>query len=240
MIWDRVISFTVDAVINLGTLPYYRFFRQNTLLPILNIVNCVRRGENDAEMTKVIAHWRERKLYELQFIQIAVSFIPISREVLHLRTVHQSTILAAGVVGCFSWTSPLSGYWLGPALWYSSLVLSILAILLSSSQAFIFTSLNEPTAELHSDGDYRRYLALIMDIPTSRSGEDEGTQRASVSGFKPRWKMVFTWQSPMMFMAYGVLFFLLGLTLYVCTPFFNGEVWTAGVKVRLISLLFIF
>jgi hypothetical protein len=133
----------------------------------------------------------------------------------------------------------MGGYWLGPALWYSSLVLSILAILLSSSQAFIFTSLNEPTAELHSNGDYRRYLALIMDIPrlsVARSGEDSGNQRASA--FKPRWKMVFTWQSPMMFMAYGVGFFLLGLTLYVCAPFFNGEVWTAGVKVSLISVLY--
>jgi hypothetical protein len=72
MIGDSVIAFTIDAVVNLGTLPYYRFFRQNTLLPILNIVHCVRRGESDAEMTKVIAHWRERKLYELQYIQIAV------------------------------------------------------------------------------------------------------------------------------------------------------------------------
>lgn len=36
----------------------------------------------------------------------------------------------------------------------------------------------------------------------------------------------------MMLMAYSVVFFLTGLTLYVCTPFFNDEVWTDGAKVN--------
>jgi hypothetical protein len=50
--------------------------------------------------------------------------------------------------------------------------------------------------------------------------------------------MVFTWQCPMMFMAYGVCFFLAALTLYVCAPFFNGEVWTAGTKVSTLGKLY--
>lgn len=44
--------------------------------------------------------------------------------------------------------------------------------------------------------------------------------------------MVFTWQAPMMLMAYAVIFFLAGLTVYVCTPLFKGEATTFGGKVR--------
>jgi hypothetical protein len=78
-----------------------------------------------------------------------------------------------------------------------------------------------------------RYLALIIVVPPDRllhGVEDsmgEGSQNYAI-----RWKMVFTWQAPMMLMAYSVIFFLAGLTVYVCTPLFNGEVNTPGGKVR--------
>jgi len=62
-------------------------------------------------------------------------------------------------------------------------------------------------------------------------GVDPEGVRGTAKECSPRWKMVFTWQAPMMFMAYGVCFFIVGLTLYVCGPFFEGEMWTAGTKV---------
>jgi hypothetical protein len=124
------------------------------------------------------------------------------------------------------------GYWIGPALWYCTLVLSIVAILLSSSQAFIFGALNEPTPRFKSSGDFRRYLSLILALPTGGSplmGED--IRRENLSNCIPRWKMVFTWQAPMMLMAYAVMFFMGGLTVYVCTPLFKGETSSPGGKV---------
>jgi len=42
--------------------------------------------------------------------------------------------------------------------------------------------------------------------------------------------MVFIWQAPMMLMAYAACFFLIGLTIYVCTPLLNGEVSSPGGK----------
>lgn len=133
------------------------------------------------------------------------------------------------------------GFWIGPASWYCSLVLSIFAILLSSGQAFIFSALNRPTVGLNSSGDFRRYLALILAIPPEDSrllGED--LRRESLRNCVPRWKMVFTWQAPMMLMAYAVTFFGAGLTVYVGTPLFNGEVTTPGGKVTEQSLNEIF
>lgn len=120
-------------------------------------------------------------------------------------------------------------------MWYSSLVLSVFAILLSSSQAFIFNALNRPTLKPKSSGDYRRYLSMIMahaDLESIQS-DRQSPRLDELSHAIPRWIMVFTWQAPMMFMAYAVTLFLIGLTFYVCTPLFNGEVTTQGGKVRL-------
>jgi hypothetical protein len=109
----------------------------------------------------------------------------------------------------------------------------VVAILLSSSQAFIFKALNPPSTQPDSGGDFRRYLALIIVVPpdgmrhVAEDSRGEGSQNYAI-----RWKMVFTWQAPMMLMAYSVIFFMVGLTVYVCTPLFNGEANTPGGKVR--------
>ncbi|TAQ86448.1 hypothetical protein B7494_g5222 [Chlorociboria aeruginascens] len=149
----------------------------------------------------------------------------------------KSTILAAAVIGCFSWQPISNRFWIGSACWYSSLVLSIIAILLSSSQAFIFNALNPPSLQLQSGGDFRRYLALIMVIPPSRLQRiEQDTWRTHPQDYVIRWKMVFTWQAPMMLMSYASLFFLVGLTVYVCTPLFRGEVATTGGKISIFYL----
>jgi len=145
----------------------------------------------------------------------------------------KSAILAGGVIGSLQWTTPPDTYWLGPALWYCTLVLSILAMLLSSSQAFIFDSLNVPTEEEGSPRDYRRYLPLILKCRTKVivSLGEEGSTSRKVKEWIPRWRMVFIWQCPMMFMAYAVCFFLVGLTLFICTALINGEKSTGAAKV---------
>jgi len=40
----------------------------------------------------------------------------------------------------------------------------------------------------------------------------------------------------MMLMAYAVCFFLVGLTIYICTPLFNGEVSSPGGKTAIFYL----
>ena len=55
------------------TLPYYRFYRQNTLLPVLSIARSLKEKDNPRNVSERLAHWRDRKLNELQFTQVAVS-----------------------------------------------------------------------------------------------------------------------------------------------------------------------
>ncbi|KAM7213896.1 hypothetical protein V8F06_010715 [Rhypophila decipiens] len=96
-----------------------------------------------------LKRWRDRKLHEFQFVQVA------------------ATLLAAAVIGCFSWSPQIEQqqHWLGPAAWYCCLVLSITAVLLSSSEAFIFSAIKNAPATPH--------LASSL-TPPIREEEPEG------------------------------------------------------------------
>ena len=74
-----VLSTLGFALMHAVTLPYYRFFRQNTLLPIQAIAKALSVRKDEDEIHSMLARWRARKLYELHFIQIAVRRDPISR-----------------------------------------------------------------------------------------------------------------------------------------------------------------
>lgn len=60
------------AAMGLFTLPYYRTFRQNTLLPILAIVNSANLRKDESEIAAMLSRWRDRKMQELYFVQVAV------------------------------------------------------------------------------------------------------------------------------------------------------------------------
>lgn len=130
----------------------------------------------------------------------------------------------------------LEAYWLAPALWYGSLVLSILGILLSAQQIAVLHLLEAG----HSHGDtssakayVNRYLPLMLtEIRQQRfEVEEQMDGCVTMKEWKPRWKMVFTWQCPMMFTSYSVCFFLSGLTIYVCTPLIRKEEWNTSSNV---------
>ncbi|KAK1763960.1 hypothetical protein QBC33DRAFT_548426 [Phialemonium atrogriseum] len=223
------------------TLPYYRFYRQNTLLPILSIARSLKEKDNPRNVSERLAHWRDRKLNELQFTQVA------------------ATLLSAAVIGCFSWIPQDTEHWLGPAAWYSSLALSLLAVLLSSSEAFIFSTIkNSPNRP-----DLSKELSMILSLSHSYWDEEnviipnlernditepsQGSSREQRARKLPaverpvkvdiRWNMVFTWQAPMMLMAYSVIGFFMGLIIYVCTPLYDGTEFDGGSKAAIVFLV---
>jgi hypothetical protein len=231
----------------------------------LAIAKSVRNQDDDESISSRLRHWQERKLDEFKFVAAAVrnlyipplsalSFFPgPQRNVENLfigrytDSAYQGTLLAAAVIGCFSWPKPSTVFWLGPACWYSSLVLSLFSVLLSSSEAFVFTSIRKPSREM----EWRKQLAMVLyesakdDVnlgmsdlsrgatPTGTSAADRELQSTTSAmqvetGETPvrvsvRWNMVFTWQAPIMLMSYSVVFFLTGLTIYVLTPLYDGR-----------------
>ncbi|KAK4224828.1 hypothetical protein QBC38DRAFT_370112, partial [Podospora fimiseda] len=238
-------SFIGLSLSNLITLPYYRFYRENTLFPVLTIAQCVRDRQSPEIISAKISNWRERKLSEYQFITVA------------------STLLSAAVIGCFSWAPRDTEHWLGPGSWYASLVLSMTSVLLASSQAFIFSAIKGTSSESRGDrlslsrelemilrvrGVHDDYEGIwngsderrVVDESLSLGDRDNLNKGGKLRMMKPtdrrtatieesdeitvevRWNMIFTWQAPMMLMAYSITAFIIGLTVYITTPLYDG------------------
>ncbi|EFQ36386.1 hypothetical protein CGRA01v4_13743 [Colletotrichum graminicola] len=222
------------------TLPYNRFYQQNTLLPILAIAKAVEDRENDEEISAQLKRWRDRKLSEFQLVQVA------------------STLISAAVIGCFSWPPPDSLHWLGPAFWDASISFSLFSILLAASEQFIFQTLHRSPTPRNVDKE----LAMILYIRRSRKVEPlhspleelppipqiRAIKIKDKGGWFPkemplveiRWNMVFTWQAPMMLMAYSAICFLGGLTVYVCAPLYDGQGWVGASKAAVFYLVSFF
>jgi len=84
------------AISGLVTFPYYRFYRQNTLFPILAIAEGVRRGEEGSDLAKHLLHWKSRKLDELRFVQVAVRIVPFTGFVTFLGLAWRLALLRLG------------------------------------------------------------------------------------------------------------------------------------------------
>lgn len=214
-------------MVKLATLPYYRLYQFNTIRPLQKIADFASEAPPDSgKITQAIATWRARKLAELQFITIAVSFMSTRNAKAYTHS--QCTVLAAAVIGSFSWTTIEEAYWLTHGFWHSSLIFAVLGILLSASEVTVLHLLGpvETRPKYHDNGDFKRYEPLLL----SRSNSSHSKR------FVPRRKMVFTWQGPLMFMSYSVCAFLAGLTVLVCTPLIRGGAgWTAGHSVSQIQ-----
>lgn len=59
-----------------------------------------------------------------------------------------------------------------------------------------------------------------------REGRDsEGNATEHMSEWQFSWRLIFTWQCPMMFIGYSTLFYFIGLTVVVCSPLIYGKPW---------------
>lgn len=58
---------------NVVTFPYYRSYRENTLIPILSIIRSVKENENEDKISEQFHHWQETKIHEFQLVAVGVS-----------------------------------------------------------------------------------------------------------------------------------------------------------------------
>ncbi|KAI8944661.1 hypothetical protein F4801DRAFT_594789 [Xylaria longipes] len=200
---------------NIITSPYYRFFNQNTLVPIKSVEKLISMGRSKEEVHHILANWQDRKLFELQFVQVA------------------GTLLSGAAIGCFSWNVRDEEHWLGPASWYCCLVLSLFAILSSSTEALSMICYTE---------NYPREVGSFASTNDSEKGKtaDPPPVRCHI-----RWNMVFTWQAPIMLLSYGVIAFLVGISggkpaaiFYLGTLVVSGAVfvWSSFWAYKFVSL----
>lgn len=160
------------------------------------------------------------------------------------------------MIGSFSWPIPDTIHWLGPASWYASLIMSFCAVLLSSSERFLYAATRDHTKH----PDLGRRLNMVVKIsgggpgdlilskapPSTSAVEPQQAARGtagtavgqnSATSVEPlraevRWNMVFTWQAPMMLLSYSIITFVVGLSICVLTPLYDGREYDDGCKVR--------
>ncbi|KAF2450957.1 hypothetical protein P171DRAFT_427223 [Karstenula rhodostoma CBS 690.94] len=211
----RIIHTLTTLLVHIATLPYYRLYQFNTRSPMRNIAKLASETPpDDAKLLRALLSWRSRKISELQFTTVSC------------------TVLAAAVIGAFSWTTVEEAHWLTHGMWHSSLILAVLGILLSASEVTVLYILGptEMTVKPYrSKPILQRYHPLLL----SRSND-------STQAFVLRRKMMFTWQGPLMFMSYSVCTFLGGLTVLVCTPLIRykkGDRWISGHNVAVVYLV---
>ena len=86
----------------------------------------------------------------------------------------------ASTISCLSWSNLSSSHWSGPALWYGSIVLALMAVMLGAQQVMFLPDNFDGNAAR----DFRKRLMV-------RSRE----KRAEL---EPRQSMLFAWQAPLM------------------------------------------
>ncbi|KAK3940916.1 hypothetical protein QBC46DRAFT_312694 [Diplogelasinospora grovesii] len=215
------------GLVQLVTLPYHRFFTYNTLRPAQEIERLARTGGSITQrddtpgreaLYTVLVGWRARKKDELSFVALA------------------ATVLTAIVTASFSWPNVGGSYWVGPAFWYASLSTSICGIFLSAQQLSMLSLIGELPAggyEMMSARMLERHLNQMLAhrkkqglrrlVRETAAAEEEEEGRGGEAQNEGKewtlcWRLVFTWQCPMMFIAYATLFYIIGLTVVVCTP----------------------
>lgn len=58
---------------------YHRAYGQNTSVPIRSITSSVQNAESAEIIAEKLKRWRDRKLHEFQFVQVAVRFLSSCR-----------------------------------------------------------------------------------------------------------------------------------------------------------------
>lgn len=118
---------------------------------------------------------------------------------------------------------------------------SVCSILIAAQQLSLLVLIGDLPDEPHvpSARQMERQLSQLLVRLTVRSLEGS-TPEARAPGqdytWQMSWRLVFTWQCPIMFIGYSTLFYFIGLSIVVCSPLIQGAEWGPGVWVSIFRL----
>ena len=120
----------------------------------------------------------------------------------------------ASTISCLSWSNLSSSHWSGPALWYGSIILALMAVMLGAQQVMFLPDKFDGNAAR----DFRKRLMV--------RGREK--MRAEL---EPRQSVLFAWQAPLMCLSCSVMFFHAGLLSVVISPLARKPGWGDEAKV---------
>ena len=123
----------------------------------------------------------------------------------------------ASTISCLSWSVLSSSYWSGPALWYGSIVLALMAVMLGAQQVMFLPD--------NFDADAARDFRVRLMVRSSRE------KKRAAEVLEPRQSMLFAWQAPLMCLSCSVVFFHAGLLSVVVSPLARKREWGDEAKV---------
>ncbi|KAF2007245.1 hypothetical protein P154DRAFT_569134 [Amniculicola lignicola CBS 123094] len=195
--------FFAYAFLSILTAPYRRTFKLYTWKPLAEFRAA---GKDSRAFIGLVREWKANKYQELQSVQVAASFC------------------AGATLATISWTKLNNPIWVADALWFSSLICSIWAVVTSIQTKSILDDLPD-----------KDELSLFLPEPEIKRVRKVILRYKKTPGFG-HWIMMFIWQFPSMTMSYAWCTFLSGLTVYVCTPFVRNEAWDNRHKVAIVYL----
>lgn len=108
-------------------------------------------------------------------------------------------------------------------------MLAIIGIVTSAQQIAVLSILDNIPLKVDSPvaiDSIRRFLPILLTEIQSPPIETEAELSINRIGiWRPKWKMIFLWQCPQMFMSYSVILFLAGLVVLVSTPLIERHPW---------------
>ena len=152
----------------------------------------------------------------------------------------KGALSAGAVIGIFSWTNVPMTYWLAQALFYSSLSLSVWAVITASQQTTLINALR-PTDKLQLEEVYStaqiilRFRTDLDDIEGYASSYYRGPESLGRKGWTAM-NILYVWQSPLMLMSWAWFSLLVGLTLHVCSPLIAGNASRDEVRIAIFYL----
>ncbi|KZM19832.1 uncharacterized protein EKO05_0004222 [Ascochyta rabiei] len=164
------------------------------------------RGDR-AILIPLIRQWKMEKYEELRSVQVSASFC------------------AGAAIAGMPWSKTSDALWIANALFVSSLLCAIWAIISTIQTKSILDDL--PVKE---------------DLNTSLADIEVTRARRTILRYKrtpafQHWIMLFIWQFPSMTMAYSWVTFLLALTVHVCDPFVRRSPWSDKNKTAIVYLV---
>ncbi|KAF9699138.1 hypothetical protein EKO04_003046 [Ascochyta lentis] len=158
-------------------------------------------------LVPLIRQWKIEKYEELRSVQVSASFC------------------AGAAIAGMPWSKTSDALWTANALFVSSLLCAIWAIISTIQTKSILDDL--PAKE-----DFNTSLADIEVARIQRT-----ILRYKRTPAFQHWIMLFIWQFPSMTMAYSWVTFLLALTVHVCDPFIRHSSWSDKNKTAIVYLV---
>jgi len=193
---------------------YHEMLKRTTIEPLMAIA----REEDPDQLRSLFREWSQVKSNESTYIQIAASHTCVSLRN-HLLICSKGGFLFTSVTSCLQWNSIERSHWSVSALFYSSLLFSLVAVISGSQQNLVL-----PREKFEkSQNDDKQDLDLAVSVQEKIRGR-------SLDGLNSFY--VYALQTPIMLLSFSVMTFLAGLCSVIFSPLTINVAWNSDAKVK--------